>query len=257
MPTPGETMPSAVQICSDLDAFLEIGNFKDSSLNGLQLDAGGEVQRIVCGVSANGAMIDAAIDARAQLLLVHHGWFWGRCERLTGLLGARAKSCFDGGLSMAGYHLPLDAHPVVGNNAGLCNLLGLTERQPFATYSGTTIGFKGMLPEPLELAVLVERLRDGLGGVNHVFGDPKRRIRSIGLCSGGAANNLDEAIAHGLDLYLTGEAEEWTQAQAQESGIAFIAGGHHRTERFGPRGLAKHLCELGYDAEFIDVTNPV
>jgi dinuclear metal center YbgI/SA1388 family protein len=250
-------MATASTICSDLDKFLEIDRFKDASLNGLQLDAGGEVERIVCAVSANRAAIEASLDAKAQLLLVHHGWLWGRCERLTGMFGDRVQRCFAGGLSVAGYHLPLDAHPVVGNNAGLADLLELEQREDFAVYSGTSIGFKGALREPVEFGILIERLREGLGGVNFAFGDLKRPIKTIGLCSGGAANHIVEAAEEGLDLYLSGEAEEWTQAQAQELGIAFVAGGHHRTERFGPKGLARHLCAQGYDAQFIDINNPV
>ncbi len=250
-------MLNAVTLCRELDQFLEIDRFKDASLNGLQLDAGVEVDRVVCAVSANRAAIDAAIEANAQLLVVHHGWLWGRCERLTGMFGARVQRCFEGGLSVAAYHLPLDAHPEIGNNAGLSNLLNLHDRQPFAEYAGTPIGFKGVLPEPVEFGVLIERLREGLGGVNFAFGELKRRIRTVGLCSGGAANNIIEAAEHGLDLYVTGEAEEWTQGQAEELGIAFIAGGHHRTERFGPQGIARHLVAKGIDAEFIDINNPV
>ena len=250
-------MSNAVTICRDLDHYLEIDRFKDASLNGLQLDTGVDVERVICAVSANRAAIDAAVAANAQLLIVHHGWLWGRCERLTGMFGARVQRCFEAGLSVAGYHLPLDAHPVSGNNAGLSNLLNLHEREPFAEYSGTPIGFKGVLPEPVEFGVLIERLREGLGGVNFAFGDLKRQIRSVGLCSGGAANQIVEAAEQGLDLYLTGEAEEWTQGQAEELGIAFIAGGHHRTERFGPQGIARYLVAQGIDAEFIDVNNPV
>ena len=250
-------MDTAATLCAALDKLLEIDRFKDASLNGLQLDAGGAIRRVVCGVSANRAMIEAAIEAEAQLLVVHHGWLWGRCERLTGMFGDRVRRCFEGGLSVAGYHLPLDAHPSLGNNAGLADLLGLTDREPFAVYSGTPIGFKGKLPETVELGVLVERLREGLGGVNFAFGDLKRPIQSVGLCSGGAANHIVEAAGEGLDLYLTGEAEEWTKAQAEELGVAFIAGGHHRTERFGPKGIARHLAEQGIDARFIDVSNPV
>ncbi|MDE0883391.1 MAG: Nif3-like dinuclear metal center hexameric protein [Myxococcota bacterium] len=251
-------MRSAVQICRELDAFLRIDEFKDASLNGLQLDAANPVRRIVCGVSANAALIDKAIAADAQLLIVHHGWLWGRCERFTGMLGARLRRCIEGGLSVAGYHLPLDAHPQVGNNAGLCELLNLQNLEPFAQYAGSAIGFKGDLAEPVEFATLVEQLGEGLGGINTHFGDAKRLIRSVGLCSGGAANNLQEASDEGLDLYLTGEAEEWTQAQADELDICFVAGGHHRTERFGPRRLADHINQsMGIDARFIDVPNPV
>ena len=250
-------MPSPKSICSELDQFLDIGSFKDASLNGLQLDAGGEVQRIATAVSANAAAIEAAAAMGAQLLVVHHGWLWGRCERLTGLFGARVRACYDAGLSLGAYHLPLDAHPAVGNNAGLADLLDLQQRRPFALYAGTSIGFAGLLPEPTSFGALVERLGAGLGAVNHAFGDPERMVQSVGLCSGGSANTIEEAASEDLDVFITGEAEEWTQAQALELGIGFIAGGHHRTERFGPQGLAEHLRSRGYDAQFIDVPTPV
>jgi dinuclear metal center YbgI/SA1388 family protein len=254
MPTPRR----ATDICRELDDFLEVGKFNDASLNGLQLDAGAAVEKVVCGVSANAALIAAAAEAGAQLIVVHHGFLWGRCERLTSIFGARVGACFAAGVSVAGYHLPLDAHSKVGNNAGLVRLLNLQGRAPFADYRGNAIGWRGELPTPTPLAQLAATLERDLGGLSHCFGDPDRLIRSVGVCSGGAAEVLTQAADAGLDLYLTGEAEEWTQAQALELGVAFIAGGHHRTERFGPRALAAHLRDaMHLDAEFIDVDNPV
>lgn len=245
-------------LCSRLDEVLRVSDFADSSLNGLQLDAGIDVTRVVCGVSVNAALIDEAEARNAQLIVVHHGLLWGRCERFTGLFGARVQRLYEAGISLAGYHLPLDAHPSLGNNAGLVDCLGLNERVPFGDYKGTKIGWGGTFSEPKTLVDVCDVLRSSMGDLSHCFGLPERPVARVALCSGAASDLIHEAAASGYDLFVTGEVEEWTQAQARELGIAVIAGGHHRTERFGPQRLASHINdELGVAATFVDVPNPV
>lgn len=246
------------ELCQRLDGLLEVSRFQDSSLNGLQLDAGKPVEKIVCGVSVNAGLIEAAREREAQLIVVHHGLLWGRCERLTGLFGNRVRSMYTAGISLAGYHLPLDAHPSLGNNAGLARVLGLQNRVGFGDYKGMVIGWGGDLSAPARLGAVSERLAEAMGGINHCFGETDRPISRIAICSGAASELIHEAASSGYDLFLTGEVEEWTQAQASELGIAVIAGGHHRTERFGPQAIAEHLGEAwSLSAEFVDIPNPV
>ncbi len=245
-------------VCDHLDAVLEVAAFSDSSLNGLQVDAGVDVERVVCGVSANGALIAEAEARQAQLIVVHHGLLWGRCERLTGLFGQRVQRLYRAGVSLAGYHLPLDAHPTLGNNAGLARCLALEGLVPFGDYKGKAIGWGGRFARPQTLGAVCEVLGEEMGSISHCFGALDRPISRVALCSGAASDLIHEASAGEYDLFVTGEVEEWTQAQALELGIAVIAGGHHRTERFGPQSLAQHLSEqLGLRSEFVDVTNPV
>ena len=245
-------------LCRQLDELLQVDRYSDASLNGLQLDAGVEIRHVVCGVSANAALIDQAIERHAQLIVVHHGLLWGRCERLTGLFGHRVKRLYEAGISLAGYHLPLDAHPELGNNAGLARCLSLQGVVRFGDYKGMSIGWGGPLPQPSSLGEVNRLLRSAMGDISHCFGSLEREIRRVAVCSGAASDLVHEAAAAEYDLFITGEVEEWTQAQALELGISVIAGGHHRTERFGVESLSDHLNALGdVTAEFVDIPNPV
>lgn len=242
-----------------LDRWLEPARFRDVAENGLQVEGRDEVKRVVCGVTANAALIEAAIDAGADAIFVHHGLVWGGgMRRLTGWLGARVRRLFEGGLSLFAYHLPLDAHPTLGNNAGLADALGVTEgRVPFGEYKGQLIGVKGALAGGAStLGDVVERVRANVGEPPFVFGDLARPVRQVGLCTGGAPELLQAAVDEGLDLYVTGEVTEWSKAVAHETGVAFIAAGHHNSERFGPRRVADALAAEGLDATFVDVENP-
>jgi putative NIF3 family GTP cyclohydrolase 1 type 2 len=162
------------------------------------------------------------------------------------------------GIHLFAYHLPLDAHPTFGNNIGLAHALGVVDAQPFGRFKGQLIGLRGSLVPRATLAGLVERARKDVltDGVFQAFGDGRRERSTIGLCTGGAPELLHEAIDAGLDVYVTGELTEYVKAVAEESGVGFLALGHHATERFGPRGLADALRTHGLDATFIDVDNP-
>ncbi len=242
-----------------LDTWLEPDRFRDVGENGLQVEGRETIEKVVCGVSANLDLIDAAIDAGADALFVHHGLVWGGgIRRLSGWLGERVRRLIKAELSLFAYHLPLDAHPELGNNAGLADALGVSaDRRAWGDYKGQLIGFAGPLEQPRSLGDIVTTVRENVGEPLCVFGDLDREVRSVGLCTGGAPDLLHEAIGEVLDLYITGEATEWCKAIAEESGTAFIAGGHHATERFGARRVAGALTEkLGLDATFIDVENP-
>lgn len=241
-----------------LNLWFEPDRFKDVAENGLQVEGRDEVEHVVCGVSANQRLIDVAIGRGADAIFVHHGLVWGGgIRKLTGWLGERVRSLMANGISLFAYHLPLDAHPSLGNNAGLADALGLArDREPFGAYKGQLIGAQGRLEAPTRLDSVVETLRARVGPPLAVFGDPERLVSSVGVCTGGAPELLHDAIDAGLDLYVTGETTEWVKAIAEESGVAFIAGGHHATERFGARRVAEALTAQGLRAEFVDVENP-
>lgn len=241
-----------------LDGWLEPGRFDDVAENGLQVEGRAEVRRVVCGVTASQTLIDQAVAAGADAVVVHHGLVWGGgIRRLTGWLGRRVATLLAHEVSLFAYHLPLDAHPSLGNNAGLAEALGVTlEPTPFGTYRGQTIGLRGRLAGQ-SFADVLARVRAAVGEPVCAVGDPGRPVATIGLCTGGAPELLHEAIDAGLDCYVTGEVTEWVPSVAAEAGVAFVAAGHHATERFGPRRLAAALAARGLDARFVDVPNPV
>ena len=252
-------------------AFLEILNgllqpqlFNDVGENGLQVEGADDIKTVVCGVTANLAFIDAAIERRADAIVVHHGLVWGGgIRRLDGWLMTRVRRLMDAGINLFAYHLPLDAHADVGNNAGLGRALGVVDPGPFGRFKGQSIGLKGRFAEPLSLAALVTRAREEVvgDGVMFAFGDQQRPLETIGLCTGGAPDLIHEAINARLDVYVTGEVTEYVKAVAEESGTCFLGLGHHATERFGPRALAEHLATRlgpeGIEVSFVDVENPV
>ncbi len=243
-----------------LDTWLTPASFQDVAHNGLQVEGRDSVETVICGVSANAALIDAAIDAGADALFVHHGLVWGGgIQSISGWLGKRIARLIEAELNLFAYHLPLDAHPKLGNNAGLAQALGLTEaREAFGEYKGQLIGTGGRLTTPQSFEAIVARVSETVGSPIFRSGNPGKTIERVAICSGGAPDLLYEAVASGYDLFLTGEATEWVKAIAEETDTAFIAAGHHATERFGPRAMAAALdTEAGISASFIDVDNPL
>ncbi len=244
------------ELVAHLDALLQPGNFKDYGPNGLQVEGRPQVARIVSGVTASRALIDAAIEARADTLLVHHGLFWrGMDGRITGWLKARIQRLLAHDINLVAYHLPLDAHPTLGNNAQLGALLGW---QWDARFGEHDLGFCA----PCDVAspqALAEQVQQALGrAVTLVAPDgPPRPIRRIAWCSGGAQGWFEAAIAAGADAFLTGEISEPQAHLARETGVAFLAAGHHATERYGAPAVAAHVAaELGLEHQFIDIDNP-
>lgn len=238
------------QYCANL---LDVQAFDDYCPNGLQIQGKGEINRIVSGVSANQALIDQAIALRADALLVHHGFFWKNEElTLTGIKKQRIKALLDHDINLLAYHLPLDAHPTLGNNAQLAQRLGLVEAKPVA---GSLLW---QAPTQMSLTELTQCIWQLTDREPQVFGQSHSPIQSIAWCSGAAQSAIGEAIALGADVYISGEVSESTPAIAKENNISFIAAGHHATERYGVQALGEHLSQtFGVDHQFVDIDNIV
>ncbi len=244
---------------AEVDAFLQQllapERFKDYGPNGLQVQGRDEIRKVVSGVTASLALIEAAEAAGADMLLVHHGLFWrGQDGRLTGWLKARVERLIRADINLFAYHLPLDAHPTLGNNAQLGMRLGLVADGRFGEQE---LGFIGSAAELGSLAALEAAVARALGrSPLRVAGDG-RPLRRIAWCTGGAQGHFEAAIAAGADAYLTGEISEPQAHLARETGVAFLACGHHATERYGAPAVAAHLAEsLGLAHEFIEIDNP-
>jgi dinuclear metal center YbgI/SA1388 family protein len=232
----------------DLDAYPDYGPM------GLQVAGAREVGRIACGVSASLELFERAAAAGAQLLLVHHGLLWDRDSRvIDDALRRRLKTLFDADITLAAYHLALDAHPEVGNNALLARELGIDPTERFAE-----IGWGGRLSEPASADEFAARTREKLGTEPIVFAHGPDRVERAAVVTGGAGRHLTQAAREGYDLFLTGEPEEPSLQTARELGIHFVAAGHYATERIGVQALARRLAEqFALAWEFIDLPNPV
>lgn len=244
-----------IQLLRHLDDLLEAARFKDYCPNGLQVEGRAEVSRVVCGVTASLALIEAAIARGADAILVHHGWFWrGEDGRVTGMRRARLARVLAHDINLIAYHLPLDAHAELGNNAQLARVLGL---QPSGTSGEQGLLWHGELTQPATADELAARFGRILGrSVLRVGGD-ERPVKRIAWCTGGAQGLFEQAIELGVDLYLSGEISEQTTHLARESGVAYLAAGHHATERYGIQALGDHLARAyGLQVDFIDIDNP-
>lgn len=235
---------------------LQVERFRDYCPNGLQVEGRAEVQSIASGVTASMALLEKAVEIGADAVLVHHGYFWkGEDARVIGIKRARLKRLLENDISLLGYHLPLDAHPELGNNAQLAQLLGFSLEGWFGDQS---IAAYGCAIQPLSLMELAQQVEVRLGRAPLAIGDPERQVRRVAWCSGAAQDYLELAVALGVDAFLTGEVSERTTHLARESGVAFIAAGHHATERYGVRALGEHLAQrFGLMHYFIDIENPV
>jgi len=247
------------ELIAFLDGLLESPGRPDYGPNGLQVPGAEEVDLVVTGVSAHRELFEQAAAAGAQLVLCHHGIFWGESAGpVTEQLKARLKLLFDHDMSLAAYHLPLDAHPEVGNNALICEGLGLERETAFGEAKGAPVGWIGTAREPITLETLVERSTAFFGSAPLVFDSGPAEIRRVGILSGGGSSALGEAIALGLDAFVTGEPTEHVMADAREGGIHFLAGGHYASETFGVMRLGELLAErFGVEHRFIDVPNPI
>jgi dinuclear metal center YbgI/SA1388 family protein len=247
------------EIVSFADELLEIERFDDYGPNGLQVPGGSEVGKVVSGVSASLALIEAALERDADLLIAHHGLFWEFHPRaLSEAMAARLRPALAAGLSIAGYHLPLDAHPEIGNNALLCERLGFAAQERFAAARGNPIGVVGATPEGVPADELVGRVTALLDREPLVLGAGPETVRRVGFVSGAGASFVHEAVDLGLDALITGEPAEHVTADAREGGIHFLAAGHHATERLGIARLGELLGErFGVAHEFIEIANPV
>jgi dinuclear metal center YbgI/SA1388 family protein len=247
------------EIIGYLDELLDAAAFDDYGPNGLQVPGADEVRVVATGVSAHRDLFERAADAGAELVLCHHGVLWNSQPRAISVaLKERLRVLFDGNISLAAYHLPLDAHPKLGNNALIREALGLEEAGQFGEHRGRPIGLIGRAREPIPFAELLDRCRELFGQEPFAWDAGPERVSSVGVLSGGGASSFGEAIALGLDAFLTGEPGEPAMADAREAGVHFIAGGHYATETFGVRRLGELLEErFGVEHRFIDVPNPI
>lgn len=232
---------------------LDVGTYPDYGPVGLQVVGAPEVTMLACGVSASKELFEHTRALGAELLVVHHGLFWDRDPRVVDeRLKGRLQALFDGDITLAAYHLALDAHPEVGNNALLATELGLVQEEPFE------VGFGCSLSDPVSPDAFVSRVRSVLGRDPLAFLFGPNEIRRVAVVSGGAASLLPQAAAAGYDLFLTGEPAEPTMMTARELGIHFVAGGHYATERLGVQALTRHLADrFGLEWRFVELTNPV
>jgi dinuclear metal center YbgI/SA1388 family protein len=254
-------MPAARdEIIAFCDELLEVGDYDDYGPNGLQVPGAAEVGKVVTGVSAHLELLERARDAGAELVLAHHGLLWDFLpRRLSEQMAARLRVALAAGISVAGYHLPLDGHPEIGNNALLCTGLGFEpEPAAFAVIKGRALGTIGHREPPLAAAELFAAVTRLLGREPLVLGAGPEEVRSVGLVSGAGASEVHAAVALGLDAFLTGEPAEHAMADAREGGLHFIAAGHYATETLGIRRLGELVADrFGIEHEFIDVPNPV
>jgi dinuclear metal center YbgI/SA1388 family protein len=254
-------MPAPLaEIVAELDRVLEPGLFDDYCPNGLQVPGRAVVGTLASGVSAHAELFELAAQEHADLVLVHHGIFWDSQPRAIDVaLRRRLAILFDADMGLAAYHLPLDAHPELGNNALLGRALGAEALVPFACHRGRAIGFLADLPgDGLSAHELFARTYELTGREPLIFDAGPERVRRIGIVSGAGADYLGEAIVAGAEAFLTGEPAERVMAQAREAEVHFIAAGHYATETLGVRRLGEHLSErFGLRYVFLDVPNPV
>ncbi|MBZ2168459.1 Nif3-like dinuclear metal center hexameric protein [Marinobacter sp. F4216] len=242
------------EILTRIDEWLQPDNFQDYCPNGLQVEGRAEVRTIVSGVTASKALIDAAIDAGADMILVHHGYFWkGEDARVRGMKRERLKLLLDHDINLVAYHLPLDDHPEFGNNRQLADVLGLRNPRPLAG-----LVWQGELEQPLGASHFAEWIAEKLNRTPLWVGEGKDEIKRVGWCTGAAQGFIDQALEAGLDAYISGEISEPTTHTARECGIHYFAAGHHATERYGVQALGAALAkEFGLMHRFIDCDNPV
>ncbi len=244
-------------IVSFTNSFLDSGNIKDASQNGLQCEGRAPVKKIAFGVSASLECIRRAADGGADMLIVHHGLLWGKPVTFAGPFKRKLEALFASGMSLCAWHLPLDKNPAVGNNSTLLRMLGAGKLKPFGSYEGETIGFSGTFPKPLAMGAVAAALALKLDAEPLCFRFGTEKIRTVGVVSGGAAGMFGQAVTAGLDLYVTGEVSEQTQEYARETRSNFIAAGHYNTEKPGVTALAAALeKKFKVKTEFIDIPNP-
>ncbi|MBA3582553.1 MAG: Nif3-like dinuclear metal center hexameric protein [Gammaproteobacteria bacterium] len=252
-------MTNINEIVAYTHSLLRVDDFRDYCPNGLQVEGRSEVQRIVAGVTASQQLVDAAIAARADMLLVHHGYFW-RDENpaIVGIKRQRIAALLQHGINLVAYHLPLDAHLLYGNNAGLAAQMGWQIEGVSGHGAAKQLLFYGRLPKALTVSEVSASIQQGLQREPLCLSGGDKLIERIAWCTGGAQGFFEQAIALGVDAYITGEASEQQTHLAAESGVHFIAAGHHATECYGPRNLAAHLGQhFQLEHRFIEISNPV
>jgi dinuclear metal center YbgI/SA1388 family protein len=250
------TLMQRAELDAYLDQYLDVARFRDYCPNGLQVEGTAHVECIVTGVTASADLITAAIDAGAHALIVHHGYFWrGEDMRIVATRRQRIAALIENNLNLFAFHLPLDAHPEVGNNVSLARQLGLEVE---GSSGEQDLVFHGRVDAIMTLGAFAQRIEERLDRKPLVIGDTARPVRRVAWCTGAAQGYLDEAVRLGVDAYISGEVSEQTVHLARESGVAFIAAGHHATERYGVQALGAHLVRrFAIRHTHIDIPNPV
>jgi dinuclear metal center YbgI/SA1388 family protein len=245
-----------VQYC---DTLLDVGAYQDYCPNGLQVEGKAEVRSIVAGVSASQALIDAALEQEADLLLVHHGYFWkGEAGPITGIKRNRIKALLANDVSLLAYHLPLDGHPELGNNAQLGKLWGIKCEGRFGNGPNGGLGMFGSLPQAMPLSELAQFIGGSLQREPLVIEGGDHPIRRVGWCSGAAQDYIEMAASQGLDAFISGEISEPTVHAARELGIHYLSAGHHATEQFGVQALGQTISDyFSLEYQAINIANPV
>lgn len=241
------------------DDYLKVDEFNDYCPNGLQVESSQEVNFIVSGVTASMALIDAAVEAGADTLLVHHGYFWkGESQPIAGFKGERIRKLIRNDINLLAYHLPLDAHPEVGNNVQLADVMNWEIDGSFGSVGAHDIALRGKPEQPLSIEQLGEVIAVKLGRQPLVISAGDKPVQSIAWCTGAAQSYIEEAASQGIDAFISGEVSENTFHFAREAGIHYIAAGHHATERFGVQALGRLLAErFNLRHQYIDIENPV
>nr|WP_320166993.1 Nif3-like dinuclear metal center hexameric protein [uncultured Methylophaga sp.] len=252
-------MITRTEFLAYINTLLEPERFNDYCPNGLQVEGREDISTLVTGVTASEALLEEAIDRNADAIIVHHGYFWrGEDARIIGMKQRRLKLLLENEVNLIAYHLPLDAHPNLGNNAQLAALLGIEVDGRISGMGEPAIGLCGSLPEPVSLAAFTSHVRQQLKRDPLVIQGHDRQINTVGWCTGAAQGYLAQAAELGLDLYISGEISEPTVHMARELGINYMAAGHHATERYGVKALGERLAEqFGITHHFIDIDNPV
>jgi len=251
-------MTTLKTIVTFLDRELEIATFKDSSHNGLQVENSGRISRVCCGVDASMETFEAAQTQGAELLICHHGLSWGESlAHITDLNYRRIRFLIEHDMALYACHLPLDAHPRYGNNAGIVKALGLRNLKPFGLYNGRQIGFAGRLAKPVSYASFKKQVSAATGAALQTMDFGKPRVQTVAVVSGGAAAEIAEAGQKGIDVYVSGEPALTAYSLAQEYGVNAIFAGHYATEVFGVRSLGEVLqSRFAVKAEFINLNVP-
>ena len=250
-------MAKREDIIQFLNEYLLVSTIPDSSLNGLQVEGRAAVRKVVFGVSANLELFKRAKAVGADMIVVHHGLLWGQEQAIKGTFGRRIGFLLKNEISLAGYHLPLDKHPVLGHNALLIKSLQAKELQPFANYHGQTIGYAAQIPTA-SLQTIARKLEKVCGATAFLMPFGPKKISTVGIVSGGGWSMITDAIAQGLDLFVTGSLDEPAQELCREGHLNCIALGHYNSEKIGVKALME-LVKKQFDVatEFIDIKNPL
>ncbi len=249
-----------LQLVAELDELLDADAIADYCPNGLQVEGTLDVRTIVTAVSSSFELFVAAAERAADVVIVHHGILWSGSEptRIVGSFRDRLGVLIENRMSLIAYHLPLDRHMELGNAAQLARRIGLEELEPFGIHCGASTGVCGVFPDPVEVDEFIGAIAEACEREPQIFPGGEALVTSVGIVTGGAQKEFHQAVAAGLDAYVTGEASEWVMHQAAEDQVHYVAAGHYATERFGIRALGRWIADRhGLEVEFIDIPNPV